>query len=216
MQGRPPTRAIGRKQPSDHPRATCADRRRSTVAPTSRATASPRTPQPRHHANALIEARQRMCGSLVDSKKRSRNALPKSMEHGQHGMRHRHATGALAVAGQRSEAAVRRQRRQQPRSVRWAREVCRVRGQGVTVRQQVWQQQQQVWQEHAKSRGVEGEEFESASAPAPSSTRRLLARWYYLPPTAHGGGRVWRMAGAILRASGGPRRLGERRDTVQA
>ena len=118
MQRRPPTRAIGRKQPSDHPRATCADRRRSTVAPTSRATASPRTPQPRHHAKALIDARQRMCGSLVDSKKRSRNALPKSMEHGQHGMRHRHATGALAVAGQRSEAAVRRQRRQQPRSVR--------------------------------------------------------------------------------------------------
>ena len=55
-----------------------ADHGRSTIAPTSRATASPRTPQPRHHANALIEARQRMCGSLVDSKKRSRNALPKS------------------------------------------------------------------------------------------------------------------------------------------
>ena len=80
MQRRPPTRAIGRKEPSDHPCATCADRRRSTVAPTSRATASPRTPQPRHHAKALIEARQRMCGSLVDSKKRSRNALPKSEE----------------------------------------------------------------------------------------------------------------------------------------
>ena len=88
-------------------------------------------------------------------------------------------------------------------------------GQRAKGRQQRWQQHQQVARER-QIEGVECEEFESAPAPAPSSTRRLLARWYYLPPTAHGGGRVWRMAGAILRASGGPRRLGERRDTVQA
>ena len=44
-----------------------------------RATASPRTRQPRDiMQKALLQARQRMCGSFVDSKKRSPNALPKS------------------------------------------------------------------------------------------------------------------------------------------
>ena len=77
MQDRPRTRAIGRKPPPGHVGATRDDRRQSTVAPISRALASPRTPQPRYHAKGLAEMRQRMSGLLMDSKKRSRNVLPK-------------------------------------------------------------------------------------------------------------------------------------------
>ena len=63
------------RAPRRHARRARAQRQ---LRPTSRATASPRTPRPRYHAKVLIQTRQRMCGSLVDSKKRSRNALPKS------------------------------------------------------------------------------------------------------------------------------------------
>ena len=78
MHDRPLTRAMGQNHPPEHLGAMRADHRQSTVAPISRATASPRTLQPLYHAKALAEARQRMCGSLVDSKNRSCNALPKS------------------------------------------------------------------------------------------------------------------------------------------
>ena len=54
-----------------------ADHRQSTVAATSRALASPRTPQARYHAKGVAEMRQRMSGLLMDSKKRSLNVLPK-------------------------------------------------------------------------------------------------------------------------------------------
>ena len=54
-----------------------ADHGQSTVAATSRALASPRTPQPRYHAKGFAEMRQRMSGLLMDSKKRSRNVLQK-------------------------------------------------------------------------------------------------------------------------------------------
>ena len=77
MQKRPPTRAIGRKPPLGHPGAMRTDHGRITVAPTSRAIASPRTPQTRHHAKTLFEARQSMSGMLMDSKKRSHKVLPK-------------------------------------------------------------------------------------------------------------------------------------------
>ena len=65
---RPPPRHV-RRPPAEHSRADLA---RNRFAP------HPTTPTSCKEANALIEARQRMCGSLVDSKKRSRNALPKS------------------------------------------------------------------------------------------------------------------------------------------
>ena len=77
MQGRPPTRAIGRKQPPEPPGATRADRRLSTVVPTTSAIASRRTPQPRYPVKALIDARQRMSGLFMDSKNCSRKVLPK-------------------------------------------------------------------------------------------------------------------------------------------
>ena len=54
-----------------------ADHGQSTVAATSRALGSPRTPQPRYHAKGFAEMRQRMSGLLMDSKKRSHNILPK-------------------------------------------------------------------------------------------------------------------------------------------
>ena len=54
-----------------------ADHGRSTVAPISRALASPRTPQPRYHAKGLAEMRQRMSRLLMDSKNCSRKVLPK-------------------------------------------------------------------------------------------------------------------------------------------
>ena len=132
------------------------------------------------------------------------------------GMRHRHATGAFAVAA----AAVRGGGSAATAAAAAKRATSAVSapdggGQRAKGRQQRWQQQHQVARER-QIEGVECEEFESAPAPAPSSTRRLLARRCYLPPTAHGGGRVWRMAGAILRASGGPRCPVERRDTVEA
>ena len=173
----PPPRHV-RRPPAEHSRADLARNRFAPhpTTPTSCESPGRGAPEDVRVARGLKEA-------LAQCPAKEHGG-----EHGQHGMRHRHATGALAVAGQRSEAAVRRQRRQQPRSVRWAREVCRVRGQGVTVRQQVWQQQQQVWQEHAKSRGVEGEEFESASAPALSSNP-TAPRALVLPATdsARGG-----------------------------
>ena len=77
MQDRPRTRAIGRKPPPGHVGATRDDRRQSTVAPISRALASPRTPQPRYPVKALFDARQRMSGLFMGSKNCSRKVLPK-------------------------------------------------------------------------------------------------------------------------------------------
>mgnify|MGYP007096122018 FL=1 len=54
-----------------------ADHGRSTVAPISRALASPRTPQPRYPVKALFDARQRMSGLFMGSKNCSRKVLPK-------------------------------------------------------------------------------------------------------------------------------------------
>ena len=70
---------IARKQPpwAEPLGAMRADHGQSTVAATSRALASPRTPQPRYHAKGFAEMRQRMSGLLMDSKKRSRNVLQK-------------------------------------------------------------------------------------------------------------------------------------------
>ena len=77
MQGRPPTRAIGPKLPSEHVGAMRADHEQSTVSATSSALASPRTPQPRYQSKDLVELRQRVSGLLMDSKNCSRKVLPK-------------------------------------------------------------------------------------------------------------------------------------------
>ena len=57
---------------------TCADQdhRHNTVPATSRAYASPRTPQPRYQIEHRVAARRRMSGLFMGSEMRSRNALP--------------------------------------------------------------------------------------------------------------------------------------------
>ena len=76
MNVRSHTRATGQKQPPEHLGATCADHRHNTVPATSRAYASPRTPQPRYQIEHRVAARRRMSGLFMGSEMRSRNALP--------------------------------------------------------------------------------------------------------------------------------------------
>ena len=70
-------RAKSQKQAPEHLGATHADHRHNTIPATSRAHASPRTPQPRYQIEDLVAARRRMSGLFMGSEMRSRIALPK-------------------------------------------------------------------------------------------------------------------------------------------
>ena len=69
--------AKSQKQALEHLGATHADHRYNTIPATSRAHASPRTPQPRCQIEDLVAARRRMSGLFMGSEMRSRIALPK-------------------------------------------------------------------------------------------------------------------------------------------
>ena len=78
MQRRPPTRAIGQKYATRAPRRHARrPRAEHCCRHFGRARFAPH-PTTLIHAKDLAEMRQRMSGLLMDSKKRSRTALPKS------------------------------------------------------------------------------------------------------------------------------------------